>query len=264
MLAFEAILPKVGEPAKAFVFLHGILGRGANWRSLARRFVQACPVYRALLVDLRRHGASVDVPGPDTVAAAAADLRALPGPIAGLLGHSFGGKVALQYARTKAVEELWLVDSNPGARPDRRGSETIGEVLGALRRAPRRVRTRDEFVRALTPHGLDLGVARWLAMSLRREDDGFAYPVDLDTIEALLDDYFSVDLWPALEEVRGDVHLVVATRSAVFGPEDRRRAHALAARRANVFVHEIDAGHWVHAEAPDVLLSLMIERRPRA
>lgn len=263
MLAFEEITAAGSAPTKTFAFLHGILGRGANWRSIARRFVAARPDHRALLVDLRRHGDSTGVAGPDTLEAAAADLRALPHRLDGVLGHSFGGKVALCYAATEPLDELWMVDSNPGPRPDRRGSEVIGQVLAALRGAPRSVARRDEFVQALAAQGLDEGVARWLAMSLRRQDAGFVYPVDLDAIDALLESYFEADLWPVLEETEAAVHLVVATRSEVFGPEDRQRARQLAARRENLWVHEIDAGHWVHVEAPAELLALLTSTSTR-
>ena len=55
--------------------------------------------WRAVLVDLRMHGASQDFSPPHTLAACVADLRALEnsiGPFHGVIGHSFGGKVALE------------------------------------------------------------------------------------------------------------------------------------------------------------------------
>ncbi len=261
MLAFEEIVASGGAAAKTFGFLHGILGRGANWRSVARRFVQACPDHRALLVDLRHHGDSTGVPGPNTLETAATDLGKLPRRFDGLLGHSFGGKVALRYAASQPVEELWLVDSNPGPRLDRRGSEVVGLVLTALRSVPHVVSRREDFVRALLAQGLRDGVARWLAMSLRREGEAFCYGVDLDAIDALLDSYFAADLWPVLERIEAQVHIVVATRSEVFGAGDHRRARQIAARRSNVFVHEVDAGHWIHVEAPGRLLELLASCR---
>ena len=41
---------------KTMAFLHGILGSGSNWRSFAKRLVQDKPGWRALLIDLRKHG----------------------------------------------------------------------------------------------------------------------------------------------------------------------------------------------------------------
>ena len=56
-LSFETIRgPKSAE--RRIVFLHGIMGSGANLRTIARRFVSARPEFEAWLVDLRGHGSS--------------------------------------------------------------------------------------------------------------------------------------------------------------------------------------------------------------
>jgi pimeloyl-ACP methyl ester carboxylesterase len=97
-------------------------------------------------------------------------------------------------------------------------------------------------------------------MNLRPDDDpGLVLAIDLDAIEALLDDYFAQDLWPAVEGTEvGALHLVVGGRSGVFDLDDRARAQAIAARRPNVHLHILpDAGHFVHVDAPEELLRLM-------
>src|SRR5688572_9540342 len=101
-LAHAVIAPHSGTPAKWMIFLHGILGSGATWRTFARALVKDRPEWGAVLVDLRLHGDSTGFPPPHTVAAAAADVHELfsvvPGPVRGVLAHSFGGKVALSLA----------------------------------------------------------------------------------------------------------------------------------------------------------------------
>src|SRR5690606_9002126 len=119
------------------VFLHGILGSGANWRTFARQIVTARPAWGALLVDLRLHGESRDFPPPHTLAAAAGDvaeaLRDLPsGSVRAVLGHSFGGKVGIELARQGpggSLEHLFVVDSTPSARPDGRGSSGVRHIV---------------------------------------------------------------------------------------------------------------------------------------
>lgn len=245
---------RLGDGDKTFVFLHGVFGRGSNWRTIARKFVEARPEYNALLVDLRLHGDSLDLSPPHTVERAAQDVLAL-GSIHGISGHSFGGKIAIEVARHTPLESLWILDSMPGPRPDRRGSEAISKVMDALRAVDRNFETRDAFVQALVAQGLVEPIGRWLAMSLKRTDSGFEKVVDVDAIDGMLDDYFAQDLWPALESLETDTHLVIADRSEVFDTDDRARAASIT--RTGFYVHHVNAGHWLHVEAPTALLALM-------
>lgn len=269
MLAYETIEPSEGRPRAAFLFLHGILGRGRNWRSLARRFAEERPEWLAVTVDLRGHGDSLGLAPPHTVAAAASDLGgiALGVPVRGVLGHSFGGKVALAFAdqRRQAGRPLlgtWVIDSTPSARPDRRGSEAVSQVLEVLEQMPARFGDRRAFVSAAMDGGLARPIAQWLAMNLRAVDDGHVYGVEMDVVHAMLEDYFALDQWPIVEA--GGVELVLGGESEVFDAEDRARAEALAAT-GTAGLHVVEgAGHWVHADAPGELSELLREHVPRA
>src|SRR5688500_14742418 len=137
MLAFERVTAPGATPARSVLFLHGILGRGSNWRSFAKRLVAERPAWAAVLVDPREHGGSRGMEPPHTVAQAAADLDPLAArlaedgmPVRLVIGHSFGGKVALDWAGGEMREhDTMVVDSTPGARPDHRGSEgTVAAV----------------------------------------------------------------------------------------------------------------------------------------
>src|SRR4051812_4343586 len=134
-LAVAPVTLKDVTPTRWLVFLHGILGSGANWRTFARQVVAARNGdWGALLVDLRLHGDSQGFAPPHTLETAARDIvEALPRvadnvPVRAVLGHSFGGKVGMELARqlaaspNGALDDLIVVDSTPGARPDYRGS----------------------------------------------------------------------------------------------------------------------------------------------
>lgn len=257
------------EPSKWMIFAHGIFGTGANWRTFARRWVQARPGWGALLVDLREHGRSQGLPGPHTVAAAARDLLALDGSenVRGIVGHSFGGKVALEYVALRGgdLDEAFILDSTPGARPDARGSEETERVFALLSNLPPRLPSRAAFNDALSAAGLASGIVQWLAMGVVREDDDagtyYRFRLDLGAIRALLDDYFTRDLWPVLESPPGAVklHVVVGGRSSVIDEADRERLRAIAAAHPDrVTLTTIpDAGHWVHVDAPDALFDAL-------
>ncbi len=273
-LAHAIVRPTSGEASGYLLFLHGILGTGANWRTLARRVIDARPGFGAVLVDLRMHGRSQHFAPPHTVAAAAADLVALeavlPGKVRGVVGHSFGGKVALAYVEAKggALDDAWIVDSTPGARPDARGSEATAFIVGLLETLPRTFAERDAFGRALRENGVHEDMIAWLAMNVERDDErgGYRLRTDVAAIRALLEDYFLRDLWSVVEAPPGDVrvHVVVGGRSPVFDEADRQRAaRAAEAHPGRVSFDVIEeAGHWVHVDAPGPLLELLSQGGP--
>jgi esterase len=248
------------EPQKWMLFLHGILGSGANWRTVAKRFIASKPEWGAVLVDLRKHGASQDFAGPHTVVAAAKDLERLSYNVQGVVGHSFGGKVALEYARTRRLEELFLIDSNPGPRPDARGSEGTVRVLEMLEALPPTFGSRPAFIAHIQSQGHDAAVAQWLAMNLERDGDVLRFGLDMKAIRALLEDYFARDLWSVLEaESDTRFTVILGGKSNVFDASDKERLAAIAANHANVKMHVIArAGHWVHADAPDELHQVLV------
>jgi esterase len=268
MLAHQRVPSGTGNPAAGTVlFLHGALGRGRNWRTVARRLVQARPEREAVLVDLRLHGDSRDLPGPHTLKAAADDVetlaRSLDPPVRGVIGHSFGGKVALAWAARTAspLAEVWLLDSPPGARGEQPGLEDTLQVLRALEGVPYPVPSRQAFVDHLAKGGFSEGLAQWLATNLEHQDDGsYRLALDLGAIGELLADYVHHDLWAQVEQPGGThhVHLVVGGRSRHFGPEDVTRAERAAASSPRVHLHLLPgAGHWLHMDAPDALLALL-------
>lgn len=244
-------------PERSMLFLHGILGRGQNWRSIAQRFVEKRQDYAAVLVDLRAHGESPADSLPDTLAQCSADLEALEQsiPVAAVLGHSFGGKVALEYAATHPCK-TFVVDSTPSARPDKRGSESVLAVLKALRAIPDAFDDRRAFVRALNEnHSIPRSTAMWLAMNLRKNDEHMVFGVDLDRIDALLADYFERDLWSA---VSTETTFLLGGRSDVVSESDITRA-----RNAGATILSFEnAAHWVHVDAPEALTNALVEQAP--
>ncbi len=247
------------------VFLHGILGSGQNLRTLARRFVTARPGWSAWLVDLRGHGSSPKRSPEPSLAAAARDVldltRSSALPIGAIIGHSFGGKVALEMVRQGLVpDHVVVLDSIPGPRLDARGSESTLEVIEMLERLPETFASREEFVAAVVAAGQARPLAQWLAISLERAPSGYGFGPDLGEIRALLTSYFEADLWPVIESPpeRSRIHLVIGDRSPVWSAEDRARALALATERVTVDV--LPAGHWIHVEDPEGVLRVMLQR----
>lgn len=263
-LAFESHVAEGAAPQRAFVFLHGILGQGANWRTFARRFVERLPQFRAILVDLPEHGASGRRDADLTVMAAAQAVvesvaHEVEQPLAGVLGHSFGGKVGLAIAERAKLQHLVSIDSLPGELAGT--SATTAEVLSVLRETPPQVPSRGAFIDSVTDRGLSRRVGQWLAMNLVRVDDGgFRFGLDLPRIEALIEDYLALDLWRVVETPPDGLvpHLIVGGRSSVFDGGSRKRVARLADQgTARLDVIE-EADHWVHVDAPQETLQRVI------
>ncbi len=270
-LHHEAFSAPGATPTEAVVFLHGILGSGGNLRSHARRFIAGAPRFLAVLMDLRAHGESQGAQGADTVAQAARDVAETAAgtglPLTAVVGHSFGGKVALALApEVPTLRHVLTLDSAPGPRLDARGSEATVRVLSMLGELLGPWPDRDAFIAEVERRGHARALAQWLAMNLARTDEGFVVRLDLTRVAALLDDYFEVDLWPLVESAAATpagpaVHLVIGTKSRVYEHHDRVRAQGLeSSSGGHVTVDLLDAGHWVHVEAPEGVAQVLAAR----
>jgi esterase len=267
ILNHARITAENGEPSSWLLVLHGIYGTGRNWASLARRLVEARPEWGVALVDLRLHGASRDFEPPHTLAAAAADVDRLVEHLelhaAAVLGHSFGGKVALVYANRHAAElrQVWVIDSTIEVREP---SGSAWRVIEIVRSLPDRFASRDELVDAMERHGYARPLGSWLAMNLERDGESFRWRLDWDGVEQMLRSYFSTDVWPAIERPAGEaeVHIVKATRSDAIDEGAAERIDRAARAGGGVHLHRVEGGHWLNTENPEGLLALLTGRLP--
>lgn len=269
LLHYDELRAPGSTPDRWMLVLHGIFGTGRNWATVVRRVVAERPDWGALLVDLREHGGSTGFPPPHTLAAAAGDLaglvRATGLPVRGVLGHSFGGKVALAFARDHGagLERVWVVDSTPD--PLAPGGEAWA-MLRTVKALPAHYASRAEAVAALERSGVRTPVARWMATNLEAAPGGgYRWRLDFDAIESLLLDFFRADLWPVILSPPGRavIHVVKASESGLLSPGAVARIRD-AARTGRVVFHELPGSHWVHAEHPEEVQALLVETLPSA
>lgn len=261
-------ITRAGVPTRATAFLvHGILGSASNWRSFVRRLVDtsdAAASVRWVLVDLRAHGESslTPAPPPHTVDACAADLsrlaRALGVEVDLVIGHSFGGKVALAFAQdhSPATRAAWFLDTPPGAQPVESGSDELAAVFDAIASLAEPLPGRAEVAAHFAARGLSQGLAQWMTTNLRGSAEaGYRWKFDLPAVRELVADYAALDLWPVVESPRAGlvVRGVRGGRSTRFGAAERERMDRLGAQVI------AEAGHWLHVDAPEALARLFVQ-----
>eukprot|EP00898_Chlorokybus_atmophyticus_P003009 jgi/Chlat1/3709/Chrsp251S00806 len=287
--------PASGVAPPTAVLVHGILGKGRNWASFARRLAQAFPSWQFLCVDLRCHGESAarSYAAPHTVESAArdvlqlvAELRLIPRM---LVGHSFGGKVLSSFFQLRLLPtvvlsmvdqakkplsrpvQVWVLDATPGEvrfGPD--GEDSPERLIRVLRGFPMPVANRSVLVDYLTQHGFSQGIAQWMTTNLRQHgvngDQTFRWAFNLEAIADMLESYKTIDLWPVVENLPAGVHLsfVRAERSMhrwAGGDHTRIEWASMDAgdlKGNSLNIHMLhDAGHWVHTDNPDGLFHII-------
>ncbi len=202
VLAHTRVAAAGREPERWLLVLHGIFGAGRNWGSIARRLADTRPEWGSVLVDLRMHGQSrTGFSAPHTIAASAADVDRLVAELdlhaAAVLGHSFGGKVALTYVQHHGSElrQAWVVDSTlaPG-----QPQGTAWEMIEVARGLPPTFASRAEAVEGLMEAGYAQGVAQWMAINLEPAGGRYRWRLDFAAMEEMLRDFFRTDLWTAV------------------------------------------------------------------
>lgn len=231
------------------IVLHGLFGSLENWQTLARRWAERFPV---ILVDLPNHGRSphADTANyPDMARALVQWLREMDISRCHLLGHSMGGKVAMQTALefSELVEKLIIVDMAP--RRYGRGHDDVFAALNAL--DPADLRDRRHADELMQPHMADAGVRMFLLKNLTR-DDGGGYRWRMN-LEVLYRDYDQLvapvgDLGQTYE---GPALFIRGGDSGYVKDEDMDFIRVLFPTAELLTV--AGAGHWVHAERPGEL-----------
>ena len=245
----------VGEGPPA-ILLHGLFGTANNFASIQKRLAVG---RRMLAFDLRNHGRSAHDPAM-THALMAQDvidtLRAHGLERAALVGHSMGGKVAMQAAlRTpERVTRLLVADIAPVAYPPR--YRAISEAMLSL---PLRADlTRAGADRWLSEAVPDPAVRSFLLSNLRFGTNS-AWRIGLPEIAAALPE---IEGWSAGGLYEGPTLVLRGERSDYVLPEHRALFRALFPKAR--FASLRDAGHWLHADQPEAFIRTLNSFLPTA
>ncbi|MGD0475463.1 MAG: alpha/beta hydrolase [Candidatus Velthaea sp.] len=231
-----------GSTGPILLCVHGITSSRKMWMRTADYFASS---YRVVAYDQRGHGDSAGVRGPLTLERSLADLAAvaasLDGPIRGLLGHSWGGAVAILGGRRIACERVVAIDPMIHQAPGAWAADFVDDVRDVLAIPPAE---RAPAIRALFAGAVPLEIdAKVHAMQSMR----------IETLEALGAengaDAGTWDLREALRDYPKPLYLPVADPSdSVIFPADLAfvREHGGPNVTIEVFVGE---GHTLQRSA---------------
>jgi esterase len=230
--------------APVLVIAHGLYGSGRNWGVIARRLADHRDV---VAVDMRNHGESPRFPTqsyPDMAADLAVVIEGLgPQPV-DLLGHSMGGKAAMQLALTRPdlIRRLIVADIAPV--PYTHDQTRNAQAMAALDLT--QITTRAEADAALARHIDDAALRAFFLQSLDFRTKPPHWKLNLSVLEAEMPKIVG---WPDTQgQFPNPTLFLTGAQSSYVRPEHRNSIKALFPKAR--FAKIPDAGHWLHAEKP--------------
>ena len=233
------------------VILHGLFGSLDNWFSIAKELVDHYTLY---LVDQRNHG---DSPHSNewNYGVMVEDVRELLDSegldSVYLMGHSMGGKTVMNFAvkYPERVRKLIVGDIAPRYYPIHH--QVILDGLNALDLSQLQSRKEaDEHLAKFIP---ELGIRQFLLKSLGRDEQGFAWKINLSVIAEKIE-----EVGKALEEgaiFEGPTLFLSGGNSNYIQEKDLpdMKRHF----PNYTWISLPNAGHWLHAEQPQAVVAEM-------
>ncbi|HEU0197622.1 MAG TPA: alpha/beta hydrolase [Nevskiaceae bacterium] len=244
---FDAAKPTI-------IFVHGVLNDHSVWGLQSRHF--AYNGFNALAIDLPGHGRSDGAP-PESVESAADTILALLDALkvrrAALVGHSWGSLITLEAAgrAPQRVTHLALLGT---AFPMKVSPALLDASLHAPEKAIHMVNTFSHST--LCPPPSMLGPGTWVygtSRALMRRTLRNSPRPDL-----FYTDFLACDRYAGGEKAMA---AVTCPTLFVIGKSDQMAAPRSARALANLAAHgrsvEVEAGHAMMAEAPEVVLNAL-------
>jgi esterase len=245
------------ENGAPVLVLHGLFGSLSNWGWHCKQLAQQYAVYG---VDLRNHG---DSPHSDQLdyQVMAEDVRQLIVRLGlescCIVGHSMGGKVAMQLALSfpDLIEKLVIVDIAPVSYPeDADGHMNVLAAMDAVKLGEIKSRTQAEVT--IEDYIPQEATRKFLLTNLVRNKEGsFEWRLDKDSIRK---NYANLraELIATMSFLK-PVLFIKGSLSPYIKPEHEAQIKELfPAASVKLFM---DAGHWLHAEKPQALQKILLK-----
>lgn len=239
------------------VLLHGLFGQGSNLGTIARALAEEFHVHSPDLPD-HGHSSWSETASIETYAQAISEWmtdRQLDA--AHFVGHSLGGKVAMQLAfdEPSRVDRLVIADIAPVAYPP--SHEGVFEGMAAV--SAERCANRQEAAAVLADYLDEEQTIQFLLLSLMRTEDGH-YDWRLNR-EGLASGYERFLAAPQADMPFDGETLFIYGENSQYVQESHRDVIEGLFSHCR-FVEIAGTGHWLHAEKPrqfnDAVLEFLV------
>lgn len=225
------------------LIVHGLFGSARNWGAIAKRMSDS---RRVVTVDMRNHGESfrADSQSYPEMAADLAEVIASIGTPVDVMGHSMGGKTAMQLALThgEMVNRLVVADIAPVAY-----DHSQAHLIDAMRHLDLTgLASRSEADRRLAVELHSPAIRAFLLQSLDLKAEPPVWRLNLDVLER---DMALIVGWPGTTgRFDKPVLFITGAESDYVKPEDRAAIKTFfpQAKMAKI----PGAAHWLHADRP--------------
>lgn len=268
----ELFYRKYGEGAP-LIIVHGLYGASDNWVGIGRRLAESFEVF---LIDQRNHGRSPHSPEHNYDLMVEdlhefIDAQSIEKAI--LVGHSMGGKTVMHFAKKypEKLSALIVLDIAPKSYVQLAKEQfsknnaknrqlSHYHILKAMKAIDfLLVKTRKDVDAELALTIKDLRVRQFLLKNIHRaKDNSLSWSINVASLYNNLDEIMNGGLEPNSEQITGfPVLFVRGADSNYIKDEDMEQIESIFPYAE---LETIDkAGHWLHAEQPEKLLSLLVD-----
>ncbi|MBV1875052.1 MAG: alpha/beta fold hydrolase [Cycloclasticus sp.] len=245
---------KHGEAGQPLIILHGLFGSARNLQGIAKQLAERYTVYA---LDLRNHGSSphADVMDYESMAADVLAFMALNQlKEAVVLGHSMGGKVAMQLALSapEKVSQLIIVDIAPVTY-----THNFDDVLVGLYHVPlESVGSRKDADKYLAEKVSVPSLRQFLLQNLiANTSGGYQWRVNLASIEENMPSIMSFPTNTAEKTYTGQTLFINGGKSTYMAPRYRDTTEEMFSDAEFQTIPK--SGHWPHIESPVEFMALL-------
>jgi len=192
----------------------------------------------------------------------------------GVIGHSFGARVALEYTHALACNntsygisppsQTWLLDSVPG-----KAQSSVAHVIQAVSSVSIPISGKKELVEDLTKNkGVDPAIAAWMTTNLIPCTDGsggFQFAFDMKIVLSILESFPKQDFYQLLRQLEKvdaikspsslELNLVRALKNDAWSKDVMTQFEQF--DKGFLKIHSLNTGHWVHVDDLAGLLDVM-------